>query len=238
MAVECITLMLFVWRALQYNLKYRRIIDEYDTPSIYDYCKKYEANFAKLYLISTFPALKIDIENYPVIKEYLETFGKRLEQTGEKGSRKKSTNKWFETQDNISFFEEFEKEKIIFSRIVRTPQFYYDNEKLYAEATSYIMFGKNLKYLLAFLNSDVVYKIFYKYYSGGGIDGEIKINKLENLPIPKIDEEKQKPFIELVDKILALKKEQKDTKELEDKIDEMVYKLYDLNEDEIETIKR
>ena len=61
---------------------------------------------------------------------------------------------------------------------------------------------------------------------------------VENFPIPKIDEEKQKPFIELVDKILALKKEQKDTKELEDKIDEMVYKLYDLNEDEIETIKR
>ena len=58
---------------------------------------------------------------------------------------------------------------------------------------------------------------------------------VENFPIPKIDEEKQKPFIELVDKILALKK---DTKELEDKIDEMVYNLYDLNEDEIETIKR
>ncbi len=52
---------------------------------------------------------------------------------------------------------------------------------------------------------------------------------LKEFPIPKISEEKQKPFIELVDKILALKKEQKDTKELEDKIDEMVYKLYDLN---------
>ncbi|NLN13501.1 MAG: hypothetical protein GX169_04740 [Arcobacter skirrowii] len=61
---------------------------------------------------------------------------------------------------------------------------------------------------------------------------------LKEFPIPRIDEEKQKPFIELVDKILALKKEQKDTKKLEDKIDEMVYKLYDLNEDEINIINQ
>ena len=38
---------------------------------------------------------------------------------------------------------------------------------------------KNLKFLLAFLNSTAVYKIFNFFYAGGGLEGEIKINRLE-----------------------------------------------------------
>ncbi len=51
--------------------------------------KKYSYNFAELYIIATFPSLKIDIEKYPAVKEHLLSFTKhRLEQTGEKGSKK------------------------------------------------------------------------------------------------------------------------------------------------------
>ncbi|PCG20250.1 hypothetical protein KQ44_09655 [Brachyspira sp. G79] len=51
--------------------------------------KRYNCIFNSLYLISTFPALKLNIDNYPAIKKYLKSFGKRLEQSGEKGCRKK-----------------------------------------------------------------------------------------------------------------------------------------------------
>ncbi len=60
---------------------------------------------------------------------------------------------------------------------------------------------------------------------------------VEQLPIPKIPKPKQKPFIDLVDKILAAKQQAKNTTALEAKIDKMVYKLYELSNDEIAIIE-
>lgn len=67
--------------------------------------KKYSYDFADVYLITTFPSLKIDIENYPSVKRHLLSFNyDRLKQTGDLGARKKSNNKWFETQDSIGYW--------------------------------------------------------------------------------------------------------------------------------------
>ncbi len=80
--------------------------------------KRYAYNWAGLWLIATFPSRHYDIEQYPAVKDYLLSFGKeRLEQTGkvyivngEKiKSRKKTNNKWFETQDSISYWDDFSK---------------------------------------------------------------------------------------------------------------------------------
>ncbi|MBX7545200.1 hypothetical protein K4G58_02445 [Helicobacter sp. Faydin-H64] len=114
--------------------------------------KRYSYEWAGLWIIGTFPALKLNIEYYPAVKNYLLTFGKRLEQSGEKNidgirgnnARKKTSNKWFETQDNIAYYHEFAKPKIVYSEIVREPQFYLDNGEFkfgafYAEATSFIL---------------------------------------------------------------------------------------------------
>ena len=77
--------------------------------------KRYGYNWAGLYLIATFPSRHYDIEQYPTVRDYLLSFGKeRLEQTGkvytvngEKvKARKKTNNKWFETQDSISYWDE------------------------------------------------------------------------------------------------------------------------------------
>ncbi|EMX9391823.1 class I SAM-dependent DNA methyltransferase, partial [Campylobacter jejuni] len=76
--------------------------------------KRYSYEWAGLWVIGTFPSLKLDIEQYPALKQYLSQFLPRIEQSGEKGCRKKTSNKWFETQDNIAYYEEFEKEKIVY----------------------------------------------------------------------------------------------------------------------------
>ncbi|WP_314287921.1 Eco57I restriction-modification methylase domain-containing protein, partial [Capnocytophaga sputigena] len=77
--------------------------------------KRYGYEFVDLYIITTFPSLKIDIESYPAVKQHLLSFGyDRLKQTGDKGARKKTNNKWFETQDSISYWEDFYKQKIIY----------------------------------------------------------------------------------------------------------------------------
>ncbi|PWE25417.1 Eco57I restriction-modification methylase domain-containing protein, partial [Aliarcobacter skirrowii] len=112
--------------------------------------KKYNYEFNNLFLISTFPALKLDINEYPAIKEYLETFGKRLEQTGEKGSRKKTANKWFEIQDNIAYYKEFEKNKIIYPEIASNPNaFEYDKNGYYLDKTAFLIEGNNFKYIIS-----------------------------------------------------------------------------------------
>jgi len=90
--------------------------------------KRYKAEFADLWLITTFPALNLDIENYPVIKQYLEKFLPRIKQTGEtffadgkkQKTRKKTGNKWFETQDQISYWKEFEEEKIVWAEMTKS----------------------------------------------------------------------------------------------------------------------
>lgn len=214
--------------------------------------KKYSSDFSDKWLIATLPAMKLNIEDYIEIKKYLETFGQKLEQTGQKyidqngikqKSRKKTCNKWFETQDQINYFKEFEKDKIVYSEIVREPQFFYDEKKYFPEATSFLMTGDNLKYIVSILNSKAFTYFFSRFYAGGGLgDRGYRYKKkfLELTPIPKISFEDQKPFIDLVDKILYLTSQKNyDTKnplleqrELEEKIDEMVFDLYELTEEE------
>ena len=74
--------------------------------------KRYSYEWANLWIICTFPSLNLDIENYPTLKEYLYKFMPQLNQSGEKGCRKKTNNKWFEIQDNTAYYNEFEKDKI------------------------------------------------------------------------------------------------------------------------------
>jgi REP element-mobilizing transposase RayT len=79
------------------------------------------------YLICTFPSLKLDIENYPAIKEHLLSFGyDRLKQSGDNGARKKTNGNWFETQDSIGYHEEFAKPKIIYPNMTSAFPFMYD----------------------------------------------------------------------------------------------------------------
>ena len=212
--------------------------------------KRYGYEWAGLWLICTFPSLNLDIEKYPSLKAYLESFRPRIDQSGEKGCRKKTSNKWFETQDNIAYHEQFEKEKIVYSEIVRNSQFYLDSDKynpdrFYAEATSFILTGENLYYLLAILNSKCATFVFKTFYAGGGL-GEsgfrYKKQFLEKLPIPKIDSTNKAlsdEIISLVEQILESKAKDPttDTKELESHIDSLVYKLYHLTKDEIKIIE-
>ena len=107
---------------------------------------------------------------------------------------------------------------------------------MYAEATSFILTGENLKYLIALLNSKLLTFSFKSFYAGGDLRGNTFRYKkafLEKLPIPKIPVKQQQPFIKLVDKIIADKKAGKDTSALEREIDKLVYGLYGLSEDEI-----
>jgi len=96
----------------------------------------------------------------------------------------------------------------------------------------------NSRYLLAILNSKLI-AFLMNIWSIGRRGGylEYKVQYIEKIPIRNIPPNDQKPYIDLVDKILDQKKQGEDSSENERKIDELVYNLYDITEDEQKIIE-
>lgn len=209
--------------------------------------KRYSYEWAGLWVINTHNGYKnqngekveaINIENYPSLKKHFDEFYPQLEKRADKGLTPYNLR-------NCAYIEEFEKEKIVYPCIMaKEPCFSYETSFAFAMVPANIITSNSdiLKYILAFLNSDFIYLMLRKFYMGGGIEGELKTNNLEKLPIPKINSKNQKladEFINLVDKILKAKEQDKNanTQELENKINSLVYKLYNLTEEEIKIIE-
>ncbi len=208
---------------------------------------RYAYTSSDLYLISTFPALKLDIEKYKGVKTHLEEFGKDklvqegLEYKDGSKSRKKTGNKWFETQDQIGYHREFKDEKIIWIELTDKNKFAYSNKEDYILAGAFMMTGKNLKYLLAFLNSKLCLFYFNLIANSSGMDTtQWKKFALEKIPVPKLSTDEQKPFVELVNKIISAKSAdpKANTTSLETQIDDLFYELYVLVPEEISLIEQ
>ena len=188
-----------------------------------------------MYLIATFPSRHYNIEEYPAVKKYLLSFGiERLEQTGKEyivngekiKARKKTNNKWFETQDSISYWDDFFKPKVMYSEIVQEPRFYLDNEgKFFPEATTFILTGEHLEYLYKLFHSKTITYCFKQFYAGGGLgENGYRYKKafFENLPIPKYKNTELQKNIETASKTMD--------------IENLVFKLYNLSQEEIEFV--
>jgi adenine-specific DNA-methyltransferase len=199
---------------------------------------------------------------YPAVVAHLSQYEQDLKNRGQcrYGRRGKQfiadypgQHHWLELDNNPrdEYLAEFKKEKVVYSEIVREPQFYYDKGKFYVEATAFLMTGSHLRYLCGLLNSKPVELFFKQYYAGGGLGEEgyrYKKAFLEKLPIPPITSENRSLVrrIELlVSRILARKRllarkrrnPHASTRDLEGAIDELVYRLYDLTDDEIRLIE-
>ncbi|HDV7513554.1 TPA: Eco57I restriction-modification methylase domain-containing protein [Campylobacter jejuni] len=209
--------------------------------------KRYSYEWAGLWVINTHNGYKnqngekveaINIKHYPSLKKHFDEFYPQLEKRADKGLTPYNLR-------NCAYIEEFEKEKIVYPCIMaKEPYFSYETSFAFAMAPANIITSNSdiLKYILAFLNSDFIYLMLRKFYMGGGIEGELKTNNLEKLPIPKINSKNQKladELINLVDEILKAKEQDKNanTQELENKINSLVYKLYNLTEEEIKIIE-
>ncbi len=214
--------------------------------------KRYSYEWAHLWVINTHNGytsnLKskippIDIEKYPAIKTHLDAHYDTIATRSDQGDTPYHLR-------NCAYLEDFEKEKIVYSEIVQEPRFYLDNGEcelgfFYAEATSFILTGEHLHYLLGMLHSKLITFAFKTFYAGGGLgESGYRYKKafIERLPIPQITEKKQEladKIIALVDKILKSKaKDPKaNTQRSEKEIDALVYQLYHLTDEEIKIIE-
>ncbi|MFP6255789.1 class I SAM-dependent DNA methyltransferase [Helicobacter pylori] len=187
--------------------------------------------------------------HYPIIYAHLlshkdELLKRNQDETGKR-------YEWYCLQRwAASYYQDFEKEKIVYGEIVQEPRFYLDNGEcelggFYAEATSFILTGEHLRYLLGMLHSKLITFAFKTFYAGGGLgESGYRYKKafIERLPIPKITEKNQELARKITDgakQILALKEKdpKANTQRLEQEIDALVYQLYNLTDEEIKIIE-
>ena len=190
--------------------------------------KRYGYDWANLWLIATFPSRHYDIDKYPSIKQYLLSFGiERLEQTGKTHivngdkvkARKKTNNKWFETQDSISYWEDFSRPKIVYPETTQGAYFAYDNKGLYIDKTCFMLIAEDAEYLQHTLSSrlfEFAYKRIFASVELGEHGYQYNKHALVKLPVIKPP------------KSFSL-----DTKN----VDEQIYKLYGITNEEIRKIE-
>lgn len=124
-----------------------------------------------------------------------------------------------------------------------SPEFTYDEDGCYVGFSFSVINQKDsnysLKYLLAIMNSKLGNYWFQTNGKKRGVGVDIGVKVFRQFPIKTLPLEHQQPLINLVDEILKLKKHSyvSDTTTLEGEIDQLVYKLYNLTDEEINIVE-
>ena len=203
--------------------------------------KRYGYDWAGLWLIATFPTHQYDIEQYPAVKQHLLSFGmERLEQTGRSyvingevvKARKKTSGKWFETQDSIAYWKDFEKPKIMYPNMTKYLPFAYDNRCFLTNQKCFIITGKHIAYLTAFLNSSI-FKYCFRNAFPELQGGTRELSKVffDKISVLQVDDETNERFIALVEDIQAAYTPQKAKA-----IDALLFEVYGLSEEDKKVI--
>ncbi|WP_431520922.1 DUF7149 domain-containing protein [Campylobacter lari] len=175
------------------------------------------------------------MDNYPNLKKHLDKFKKVITSDNKPyGLHRARDEKFFTGSPRI----------VALRKCVNEPKFSYVDFDCYVSATFYVIKTQRIdtKYLVAILNSKLM--MFWLKHKGKMQGNNYQIDKepLLNIPIVDINSKNEKlasELISLVDEILILKEQDKkaNTKTQEDKINSIVYKLYNLNEEEIKIIE-
>jgi hypothetical protein len=191
----------------------------YTTQELHRY---YGSRDNKLWIIYTSSEFKNPqkIEPYPNLKKHLDQFKDVISSDNKPYGLHRSRKEMF-----------FKGEKVISLRkCANHPVFTYTDFDCYVSATFYVIKTNriNMKFLTGFLNSKL--SAFWFRFKGKMQGNNYQIDKepLVNIPIPRFSESMQQPIIKLVDKILSRIEAGENTQQLEDQIDLMVYKLYEL----------
>jgi hypothetical protein len=176
---------------------------------------------------------------YNHLLQYKEALSKRNKE--ETGIR----YEWYALQRcAATYYPEFEKEKVVYGQFQDYAEYALAGKGIFLSSNEYMIGGNyNKKYFLAVLNSKLIQ--WYLRNITGVMGEKLKIGQKSNfikIPIPVIDSSNQhivSQIESLVDKILAAKKTNHaaDTTAWEKEIDQLVYQLYDLTDEEIAIVE-
>jgi hypothetical protein len=229
-----------------------------------DDVRKYRINYKDKYLI--FTRRGINISKFPAIQKYLMSFHDKLlpKPKNRKGTewkgRKPGTYEWYEIQDSVDYFEEFEKPKIIYPVIAKESRFNMDKSGIFSNDKTFIIPTEDY-YLLGILNSKLGWIFLKRLCSvlgdpdkGGRL--ELRSIYVSQFPVRQVDNIKpnEKKFhteiVSLVSSLLSLHEQlpqartdfdkERLSRQIESadrRIDEIVYELYGLSADEIKIVE-
>ncbi|EOB4243379.1 Eco57I restriction-modification methylase domain-containing protein [Campylobacter jejuni] len=206
----------------------------FESDNIQKYFVKRYNYFWVIYTNSSFKNPN-SMDNYPNLKKHLDKFKKVITSDNKPyGLHRARDEKFFTGSPRI----------VALRKCVGEPKFSYVDFDCYVSATFYVIKTQriNVKYLTAILNSKLI--AFWLKHKGKMQGNNYQIDKepLLNIPIVTINSKNKKiadELINLVDEILKAKEQDKNTntQELENKINSIVYKLYNLTEEEIKIIE-
>ena len=138
---------------------------------------------------------------------------------------------------NCAYYEDFQKEKVIWKRIGSSLRFSYSNEEIFCLDSTCIATGEKIKYLTAYLNSKLGnYQLFKSAPKTGMGDLIISVQALDSLLVYYPTEQQEIQFNKLVDYIIVLLNKKKQINPhvpnshliqlFEEVIDAMVMELY------------
>ena len=172
---------------------------------------------------------KIPLDNYPKIKQHLDTFKTVITSDFAPYGLHRAREQYF-----------FEGEKIMVTRkCPKEPIFTYTDFDCFVSQTFFVIQSNriDLKYLAGLLNSKLVAFWLRKKGKMQGNAYQLDKEPLLEIPIYKPEDQEANEIAKLVDKIISLKQQGKDSGEQENEIDQLVYKLYNLTPEEIKIIE-
>jgi adenine-specific DNA-methyltransferase len=176
---------------------------------------------------------------YPAVKQHLISFGyDRLKQTGDSGARKKTNNQWFETQDSISYWDDFYKQKIVWIELADKGRFAYDYQDHYITLNgSFIMVGNELEYLCCILNCPIISWLFNTFCISSGVGtNQWRELYVRDLLIPKISNDRKELLLTLFGEVIN-EKDKTRNMQIQNDINLIIYDALGLTKDEVEFIE-
>lgn len=194
--------------------------------------KRYGYDFADLWLINTHNGVKekgikpINIEDYPAVKKHLDQYYPQLKKRADKGETPYNLR-------NCAYMEDFSRPKVIYPNMTKFLPFVYDGKGFLTNQKCFIITGPKVEFLTAFLNSSL-FKYCFKDDFPELQGGTRELSKIffDKIPVIEISDKINKDFEVLILKLQDFIFAQKPTKEIELEIDNKVFDLYSLNQEE------
>lgn len=192
--------------------------------------KRWRVEPQDLWLI--FTRRGIDIDAYPAVKRHLALYREKLEpkpsdwvdgpsEADKWEGRKAGSYKWFEIQDNIAYWREFETTKIVYPDIYEHQSFAWDETGTYGANTCYFI-PTTERWLTAVLNSNLI-EWYYRQVSNAIRGGYLRAfsEVMQHVPIARATNAQR----QMID-VLVVALSDSGNPALEQLLNGIVYELY------------
>lgn len=192
--------------------------------------KRYGYDWANLWLINTHNGIKgvkprIDINDYPAVKAHLDQYWDKISKRADKGDTPYNLR-------NCAYLDDFLQPKIVYPNMTKYLPFVYDDKRHLTNQKCFIITGKNVAFLSAFLNSSL-FKFCFRDSFPELQGGTRELSKIffDKIPVIQVNSSTNALFL---NHLLDIQNEYTKSKAIA--IDTMIFDLYNISKEERELI--